>query len=62
MVSEPYTRQCASKDFGPPEKWIVRSHIGWKREQRIPYKSVEISPYQMRSKNFKGKPRKDNIY
>ena len=43
MVSELDTGQCASEDAGPPRGWIVRSHIGWRGEQSIPYKSVETS-------------------
>ena len=37
MVLEPDTGQCASEDAGPPRGWIVRSHIGWRREQSITY-------------------------
>ena len=30
------------------QKWYVllRSHIGWRGERSIPYKSVETSPYR----------------
>ena len=36
MVSEPDTEQCASKDARPLRGWIVRSHLGWRGERRIP--------------------------
>ena len=42
MVSEPDIGRCANEDVGPQEGWIVRSHIGWRGEQNIPYnKGVE---------------------
>ena len=44
MVSEPDTGRCVSEDAGPSRGWIVRSHIGWRGEQSIPYKGVETSP------------------
>ena len=44
IVSEPVTERCASEDAGPQGGWIVRSHIGWRRERSIPYKGVETSP------------------
>ena len=44
MVSEPDTGWYASEDAGPPKEWIVRSHIGWRRERNIPCKGVETSP------------------
>ena len=40
MVSEPDTIQCANEDAGPLKGWIVRSHIGWREEQTIPYKGA----------------------
>ena len=33
MVLEPDTERCASEDAGPQGRWIVRSYIGWRREQ-----------------------------
>ena len=53
MVLEPDTEWCASGDVGPQGWWIVRSHIGWKEERYIPYKSVKTSPQQMRFKTVK---------
>ena len=44
MVLEPDTKQYVSEDAGPQGGWIVRSHIGWRGEQSIPYKGVETSP------------------
>ena len=44
MVLELDTGQCASEDVGLQGEWIVRSHIGWRGERRIPYKGVQISP------------------
>ena len=38
------TGWCASKDAGPQRRWIVRSHISWRRERNIPYNDVEMSP------------------
>ena len=32
MVSEPDTRLCATEDARPLRGWIVKSHIGWRRE------------------------------
>ena len=43
MVSEPDTGCCASKGVRHQEGWIVRSHIGWRGKQNIPYKGVETS-------------------
>ena len=31
----------ASKDVGSQRGWIVRSHIGWREERSILYKSVK---------------------
>ena len=44
MVSEPDTGRCANEDTGLSRGWIVRSHIGWRRERSILYKGVETSP------------------
>ena len=44
MVLEPDTGRCVSEDAGPLKGVIVRSHIGWRGERSIPYKSVETSP------------------
>ena len=44
IVSESIIRQCTSNDTGPQGKWIVRSHVDWKGELSISYKSVETSP------------------
>ena len=44
MVSKPDTGKYASEDSGPQGRWIVRSHVGWRRERNIPnisYKGVE---------------------
>ena len=38
MVSELDAEYCASEDVGPQGRWIVRSHLGWRGEQNIPYK------------------------
>ena len=38
------TVQCASEDDGPPNGWIVRSHVSWRDERNILYKGVETSP------------------
>ena len=43
MVSELDTERCASKNAEPQERWIVKSHISWRGERNIPYKSVEVS-------------------
>ena len=43
-VSELDTGRCASEDTGPLREWIVRSHMGWRRERSISYKGVETSP------------------
>jgi len=34
----------ASENAGARREWIVRSHIGWEREQNTLYKGVETSP------------------
>ena len=47
MVSEPDTGRCANEDTGLQGGWIVRSHVGWRWEQNIPYKSIETSPPEM---------------
>ena len=39
MVSEPDTELSANKDTSPQGEWITRSHIGWRRERNIVYKS-----------------------
>ena len=44
MVTEPDIEQSASENAGPPRGWIVKSHLGWRGEQSIPYKDVETSP------------------
>ena len=36
--------ESPARTLGPQEGWIVRSHIGWRGEQNIPYKGVETSP------------------
>ena len=41
--------------LGTEGGWIVRSHIGWGREQSIFYKGVETSPYQTHFKNLEGR-------
>ena len=53
MVLEPDTGLCASEDNGPQEGWIVRSHIDWRGERNISYKSVETSLYQTRLKTVR---------
>ena len=44
MILESDTERCVSEDAGSSRGWIVRSYIGWRGEQSIPYKGVEISP------------------
>ena len=44
ILLELETKRCANEDVGPPWGWIVRSHIGWRGKQNIPYKGVKISP------------------
>ena len=44
MVSEPDVEPCASNDTRSLRELIVRSRIGWKREQNISCKGVETSP------------------
>ena len=39
IVLELDTGRCANEDLGPSKGWIVRSHIGWRGEQNIPYKA-----------------------
>ena len=34
------------RTLGTQEGWIMRFHIYWGRKRNIPYKDVEISPYQ----------------
>ena len=43
MISEPNIERCAIKNAGSTKGWIVRSHIGWREERNILYKSVETS-------------------
>ena len=43
MVLELDDEWCANEDVGPREGWNVRSHIGSRGKQNIPYKSVETS-------------------
>ena len=33
-----------ARTLGLQERWIVRSHIGWKEEQNIAYKGVKTFP------------------
>ena len=44
----------------------MRSHLGWRRKQNIPYKGVKTSPEQTHSKTLKGssegKPKESNQY
>ena len=47
MVSESDIELCANEEVGPSRGWI-RSHIGWRGEESIPFKCVETSPYQTR--------------
>ena len=56
MVLKPVIRRCANEDVGPPQGWIVRSHIGWRGERSIPYKGVETSPDQTCLKTLRGSP------
>ena len=49
-----------AKTLSPGGEWIVRSHIGWKREQNILYKGVETSPYQKRFKNLERKSERES--
>ena len=43
MVSEPNIGWCGNEDVDLQERWIVRSHIGWRGERNISYKGVETS-------------------
>ena len=38
MVLESDIGRCVSENVGSQRRWIVRSHIGWKKEQNIFYK------------------------
>ena len=40
-VSESDIERCANEDVGSQVGWIVKSHIGWRWERNIAYKSVE---------------------
>ncbi|KAG7033927.1 Cysteine-rich receptor-like protein kinase 10, partial [Cucurbita argyrosperma subsp. argyrosperma] len=60
MVLEPDTGQCANEDVGPLRGWIVRSHIGWRKKQSIPYKVVETSPSPTHFKNLEEKPERES--
>ena len=54
IILELDTGWCASEDIGPPRGWIVRSHVGWRGERNIVYKSVEISLQHTRFKILRG--------
>ena len=53
MALELGFERCASEDIGPQREWIVRSHIGWRGEQNIPYKSTNTSPCSPWQKHLK---------
>ena len=52
MVSELDIGQCASENVGTLREWIVRSHVGYRGEQNIPYKDMETSPLLAVSLDF----------
>ena len=39
MVSKLGTERCANEDIKPRMRWIVKSHINWRRE-RVPAKTL----------------------
>ena len=43
--------------LGLERRWIVRSHIGWKRERSILYKGVKTSSQHTRFKTLRGSPK-----